>query len=65
MGLPDIMRFAFNAVDAPIEGRALGINEASAASQSMLVRVHNPCHSDPREGGGRNLKVFPFGENDA
>ena len=39
MGLPDIMRFAFNIVDAPIEGRALGINEESAASQSMLFKL--------------------------
>ena len=28
-----------NTVDAPIEGRALGINEESAASQSMLARL--------------------------
>ena len=45
-----------NTVDAPIEGIVLDINEAS---QSMLVRLHNPCHSDPREGGGRNLKISP------
>ena len=30
--------FVPNIVDAPIEGRALGINEASAASHLMLSR---------------------------
>ena len=32
----DIMGFALNTVDVPIEGIVLDINEKSAASQSML-----------------------------
>ena len=39
MGLPDIMRFAFNAVDAPTERIVLGINEESGTSQSMLFKL--------------------------
>ena len=48
----DIMGFALNTVDAPIEGIVLDINEESAASQSMLARLQNPCHSDPAKAGG-------------